>query len=348
MIKQKWYWHLLIFFIAPFIGNFIYAMIVNMKNESIRKKKRQEIAKYKDYKLFNYAEYEAAVQRLFNNVTKGIKKVINDENLYYEIDYHESFGKYNIAEIVKDDKSYFMYKKLHGVLEKCDKIKIRKNGDDQLCLDVYKDSIYTKENVTVDDAYCTLVAFEQNGEVPNTDDYIKRGYIIDMDAYKKLTEMLVNDEKIKKELFDFIDDPLYCCKKDEEFLEDFFVDEEEVEEEIEELIWLYYVWKLEEADVVISFDWKEDPKSIVTLIEYIIPNNNLTVTEEEVNSGYTEESGCLEEDLGRLNKKWETFGYSIVELYQDNDAYNLMILKNEKIVEVQKLLKSNNQKIIRY
>lgn len=278
--------------------------------------KRKKNNTLEEVKVIN--EEDEYTLKIRNRVINKIDDVINDVELYCS---------------AKPDTSDSDY----------DEMRIRKNGHDQLCIDVYKEGIYVKENVSIDYAVEAMTSFTTTGEVIDFCDYRNRGYVIDVAAYKELTELLVNDDQIKAELFDCFDNPLSHLANATEFLDDYMTDFDEIED-IEFFVWLYFIYMLEkEDDKLASFDYAEDPVEIAWLIDSVIPEDEkrLVIEEDDI-------TNYVDESLKKLNQKWKQFNYEIVELYVDNDAYNLIILDDDKVKEVDRLLKFNNQKLFKY
>lgn len=242
----------------------------------------------------------------------------------------------NIKEVA-DDKILFSSIIPSKAINDCKKIKVRQNGNNQLSLEIIKDKIYVKDNVSIDYVSKVMNNFIINQSLPDLKDYYLRKSIIDSKAYIKLSKLLLKNQKAVNELSSCFNNPLSYYQKHKDTLQDYFYDDKNLNPE--EIAWMALIDKLASESKLAIFDEDSENIDIVYWLNKINPNKKLKLSENQV----TGES--VEDSFKMINKEWKNKGYSLVYLYVNSDSYYLMILDNDTLLKVSKLAKINNQKI---
>ena len=138
----------------------------------------------------------------------------------------------------------------------------------------------------------------------------------------QLTQLLTEDETLKKEVLLAVDKP-------SEFVNQFRQPllERGIEEPIDQLPWLALVHGLSHRNLLYELDWKESPEEVVGVALTLLENHG---NYQEISSSLNNIEPFIDEDieefLPQLNRKLESFKVQLIWLDIDSDSYPLTII----------------------
>lgn len=239
----------------------------------------------------------------------------------------------NYVPMVDDGTNQFVLLLPPKEIKKCSGMKVIKNKDSGLHLEIIKDKIYAKDNLSLDYVLKAMKDFMIKGKVPDIKDYYEYEETIDITSYKDLCELLIEDSKSLNDLYKCFDSPKIFYKNNKELYEERGI----LGENNEEIMWIAFVESLIKNKVAVELDYNEDVEN--TLFKLNLINNSLIIEKDWFISPN------LVDNLKAINKQWKDKKYSISYVDINSDSYVIMILSADKLKKAKSLAKNLNRKI---
>lgn len=241
----------------------------------------------------------------------------------------------NYVSMVVDGENQFVLLIPPKKMKKCNGMKVRQNKEGNLHFEIIQDKIYAKDNVSLEYVLTTMKEFVAKEIVPSIKDYYEYEEKIDIDSYKELSNLLIENKKSLNSLYECFQFPLTFYQNNKEIFEERGI----YGDDMEEVMWFAFIDQLIKNNVAVELDYMEDVDNTLFCLNKINKNNDLVIEKALL------KSNDLEDNLKLINKEWKDKNYCIAYADINSDSYILMILPKDKLKKAKDLAKNNNRRI---